>query len=141
MRKHCRRKIRPLRPPVTRELLNEFGKELHFSLMKAGQNHFTQIEFNKIGGCFNCIYGAMLGKPPKDPAIMTVIEGAMRAMNDCGKRGFSADIWKLTTFEQAAVMAGAEKAEEYLPYLDVRALYDSMQQLKADQIAAEKLAA
>lgn len=140
MRKHCRRTIRPLRTPITKGLLDDFGQDLHFSLMMAAQNHFGHKDFDKIGWCFNSIYGAMLGKPPKDPAILTVIEGAMRAMNDCGKRGFHTDAWKLTTFEQASVIAGAEKAQEYLPYLDCRMLYDSFQQLKAEPIT-EKIAA
>jgi hypothetical protein len=141
MRKCCKRKIRPLRPPVTKTLLDDFGKEIHFSLMRAAQNCFTRLDFDKIGGCFNCIYGAMLAKPPKDPAILIVIEGAMRAMNDCGKRGTRTDVWKLTPLEQVAVQAGAEKAEAYLPYLDVRRLYDSMQTLRAEQMAEERMAA
>ncbi|MFA5824783.1 MAG: hypothetical protein WC825_02290 [Gallionellaceae bacterium] len=67
---------------------------------------------------------------------MVVIEGAMRAMNDCGARGDRTGVWTLTFFEQAAVLAGAEKAEEALPYLDVLALYkarETCEELRAQE--------
>ena len=59
MRKHTKRTVRPLRIPVTKSLVDQFGRELHFSLMLAELGHFTTKEFDKIGQCLNTIYGAL----------------------------------------------------------------------------------
>lgn len=141
MKKHCARKIRPLKIPVTPGLLDQFAQELHFTLMAAGLGSFSKTSFDKIGGCLNCIYGALVLRPPKDTSIMLVIEGAMRAMNECGQRGTRSGIWSLTTLERAAVSAGVQKSEEALVALDVMVLFESMQLLKARQIAEEMKAA
>lgn len=124
------------RIPITRELLDCFGQDLHFSLMNASAGHFSRDNFDKIGGSFNLIWAALYRKPPKDKAAMIAIEGAMRAMNECGARGDRTGIWTLTTLEQAAVRAGVEKAEEALPYLDVMALYNARKD--CDEIRAQE---
>lgn len=128
-----------VRIPITRELLNTFGQDLHFSLFNASTGHFNRENFDKIGGSFNLIWAALSKKPPKDHAVMAVIEGAMRAMNQCGTRGDRTGIWTLTALEQAAVQAGVEKAEEALPYLDVMALYraqETCKELRAQELKA-----
>ncbi|HAF43456.1 MAG TPA: hypothetical protein DCK83_00545 [Gallionellaceae bacterium] len=140
-RKSTRRTIRPLRIPITRGLIDQFAQELHFSLMKAQLGYFTTVEFDKIGTCFNTIYGALDLKPPKDKTILVAIEGAMRAMNDCSKRGDTSGVWALRVTEIAAVRAGAQKAEEALALLDVTTVYQSIKQLEAEQRAEERLAA
>ena len=111
------------RIPITRPLLDIFAQDLHFSLMSATLGHFGHDQFDKIGGSLNIIWAALSKRPPKDPAILVCIEGAMRAMNQCGARGDRTGTWTLTIEEQAAVRAGIQKAEEALPYLDVMALY------------------
>lgn len=141
MKKRSSYRPRPLNIPVTRGLLDEFSRELHFSLMKAELGYFTKLEFDKIGGCMNCIYGALSIKPPKESSILVVIEGAMRAMNECGQRGRRTKIWMLTLEERAAVCAGVQKMEEALPAMDVMLLYQSMQNLKELQLAEEGMAA
>lgn len=65
---------------------------------------------------------------------------AVRAMNECGERGDQNGIWTLTASERAAVRAGATKAEEALQRLDVMALYQSMNKLKAMQMAERRAA-
>jgi hypothetical protein len=141
MRKSCKRNVREVHIPITRQLLNEFGQELHFALMTAELGSFSKATFDKIGGCLNCIYGALDLKPPKDASIKAVIEGAMRAMNECGKRGDRMGVWTLNLYDRAAVSAGVRKAEEVLPTLDVMTLYKSMQMLKIKQMEEERLAA
>lgn len=135
MRKHCTRIPRPLNIPITRGLISQFAQEIRFAIMTADLGRFSKLSFDKIGGCMNCIYGALIDHPPKDPAVMVVIEGAMRAMNECGRRGDQNGMWTLTATERAAVSAGATKAEEALQRLDVMALYNSMNKLKAMQLA------
>ena len=141
MRKHTKRTIRPLRIPITRALLDQFSQELHFSLMKADLGYFTAKEFDKIGQCFNTIYGALDLRPPKDKTVLVAIEGAMRAMNDCSKRGDTSGVWTLNLYERAAVRAGVTKAEEALAHLDVTTMYQSIKLLEAEQIKEERQAA
>lgn len=141
MKKRSHRKVRQLTIPITRSLLDEFGQELHFALMTARLGKFNKLAFNKIGGCLNCIYGALDITPPKDKTILVAIEGAMRTMNECGSRGDRSGVWMLTTTERAAVAAGVKKAEEALPTLDVMTLYQSMQLLKVQQMNEERMAA
>lgn len=135
-RKAINRKVRPLVIPITRALLDQFSQELHFSLMKADLGYFSTIEFDKIGTCLNTIYGALDLRPPKDKTVLVAIEGAMRAMNDCSKRGDTSGIWTLNIYERAAVRAGAQKAEEALALLDVTTVYQSIKLLEAEQRAA-----
>lgn len=132
-RKAIKRTVRPLRIPITRALLDQFGQELHFSLMKADLGCFTTKEFDKIGICFNTIYGALDLRPPKDKAVLVAIEGAMRAMNECSKRGDTSGVWTLSIYERAAVRAGVKKAEEALALLDVTTMYQSIKLLEAEQ--------
>ena len=80
-RKAINRTVRPGRIPITRALLDQFGQELHFSLMKAELGHFTTTEFDKIGTCFNTIYGALDLRPPKDKTVLVAIEGAMHTID------------------------------------------------------------
>lgn len=132
---------KPVRIPITKGLIDQFAQELHFSLMKAHLGYFTTVEFDKIGTCFNTIYGALDLRPPKDKTILVAIEGAMRAMNDCSKRGDTSGVWTLRVTEIAAVRAGAQKAEEALALLDVTTVYQSIKLLEAEQRAEERKAA
>lgn len=116
--------------PIT-GLRDEFGIVLHSALTAAELGHFSKHQYDRIGQAINCIYGALILRPPKDAAVLTVIEGAMRAMNDAGRRGDATGIWVLRTLEQAAILAGIHKAEEHLPKMDVLTLYESMQRIKA----------
>ena len=119
-----------VRLPVT-GLLNDFGLVLHTALSAAALGYFSKLQYDRIGQAINCIYGALVLRPPKDAAVLTVIEGAMRAMNEAGKRGDASGIWALRGTEQATLLAGIHKAEEHLPKMDVMTLYESMQRLKA----------
>lgn len=118
-----------IRIPVT-GLTNEFGLVLHTALNAAALGYFSKHQYDRIGQAINCIYGALVLRPPKDEAVTIVIEGAMRAMNEAGRRGDASGIWVLRELEQAAVLAGIRKAEEHLPKMDVMTLYESMQRLK-----------
>lgn len=130
---------KPISIPVT-GLRNDFGLVLHSALSAAALGHFGKGQYDRIGQALNCIWGALELRPPKDASIKPVIEGAMRAMNDAGRRGDAHGVWVLRELEQAAVLAGIRKAEEHLPRMDVMALYDSMQRLKA-MAREERLAA
>ena len=121
---------KPIRIPVT-GLVNDFGLVLHSALNAASLGYFSKHQYDRIGQAINCIYGALVLRPPKDEAVTIVIEGAMRAMNEAGKRGAASGIWALRDTEQAALLAGIHKAEEHLPKMDVMTLYESMQRLKA----------
>lgn len=116
--------------PIT-GLLDDFALVLHSGLAAAELGHFSKLQYDRLGQAINTLYGALVLRPPKDSAVLTVIEGAMRAMNDCGRRGDASGIWELRGLEQAALLAGIRKAEEHLPKMDVLTLYDSMQRLKA----------
>ncbi len=133
MRKASHRTVRQLRIPITKGLLDQFSKEMHFSLMKANLGYFSTKEFDSIGRCLNVIYGALDLKPPKDKTMLAVIEGAMRAMNECAKRGDQHGVWTLNLYERAAVSAGAIKAEEALALLDVTTVYQSMKLLENER--------
>lgn len=121
---------KPVRIPVT-GLTNEFGLVLHTALNAATLGYFSKHQYDRIGQAINCIYGALVLRPPRDEAVTIVIEGAMRAMNDAGRRCDASGIWALRDTEQAALLAGIHKAEEHLPKMDVMMLYESMQRLKA----------
>lgn len=125
---------KPYRPrhiniPVT-GLRNDFGLVLHSALSAATLGYFSKDQYDRIGGAMNCIYGALDLKPPKDPAVLTVIEGAMRTMNEAGRRGDASGVWSLRGAEQATLLAGIRKVEEVLPTMDVMTLYQSMQVIK-----------
>jgi hypothetical protein len=122
--------------PIMGELRNDFAAVLLGSITAARYGLFSEEQFHKLGGCLNCILGALIIKPPKDPAMLAVIEGAARAMNQCGRRGFGTNVWKLTDFECATVYAGIKKAEESLLYLGVFEINESMGRLKSEQIDA-----
>lgn len=141
MRKRSTRKVRQPRIPITKSLVKLYAQDLHFSLMNAKLGYFTTKEFDKIGSCLNTIYGALDLRPPKDKTILVAIEGAMRAMNECSRRGDTSGVWTLRVTEQAAVHAGAKKAEEALALLDVTTVYQSMKLLEAEQRAEERKAA
>jgi hypothetical protein len=141
MKKRCHRTVRPLRIPITRELLNLFAQELHFSLMKAELGYFSTKEFDAIGRCLNVIYGALDLRPPRDKTILVALEGAMRAMNECAARGDRSGVWTLNLYERAAVHAGTQKAEEALAGLDVNTVYAAMKLLDADPVVRERKAA
>lgn len=70
-----------VRLPVT-GLLNDFGIVLHTAYSAAALGYFSKQQYDRIGQAINCIYGALVLRPPKDPAVTTVIEGAMRAVNE-----------------------------------------------------------
>ena len=135
MRKASNRTVRQLRIPITRALLDQFAQELHFSLMKAELGYFSTKDFDAIGACLNTIYGALDLRPPKDKSMLVVIEGAMRAMNECAKRGDQSGTWTLNLYERATVSAGAKKAEEALAMLDVTTIYRSMKLLEIERAA------
>jgi hypothetical protein len=116
--------------PVT-GLRHEFALVLHSGLTAAELGYFSRDQYDRIGQAINCLYGALVLRPPRDSAVLTVIEGAMRAMNDCGRRGDASGVWALRPLEQAALLAGIKVAEEHLPKMNVITLYDSMQRLKA----------
>lgn len=118
-----------VRIPVT-SLREEFSLVLHMALEMARIGMFSKTQYDRIGESINCIWGALFIRPPKDPAVTLVIEGAMRAMNDAGRRGDANGVWELRDLEQSAVLAGIHKAEEQLPKMDVMVLYQSMQKMK-----------
>lgn len=120
---------KPVRIPVT-GLRDDFGLVLHSAHSAASLGYFSKEQYDRIGGAMNCIYGALDLKPPKDPAVLTVIEGAMRTMNEAGRRGDASGVWTLRGAEQAALLAGIRKVEEVLPTMDVVTLYQSMQVIK-----------
>lgn len=130
MRKRSSYRPKPIRIPVT-GLRNEFGLVLHTALAAATLGYFSKQQYDRIGQAINCIYGALVLRPPKDAAVTLVIEGAMRTMNEAGRRGDASGIWALRDTEQAALLAGIHKIEEHLPKMDVMTLYESMQRLKA----------
>ncbi len=103
---------------------------LHMALETARTGHFSKLQYDRIGESINCIWGALYIRPPKDSSIKLVIEGAMRAMNDAGRRGDATGVWELRELEQVALLAGIHKAEEHLPKMDVMVLYQSMQKMK-----------
>jgi hypothetical protein len=118
-----------VRLPVMGALRREFEVTLHSALTMAEIGLFNQYQFDRIGQSLNVIWGALELRPPKgSEAAKLVIEGAMRAMNDAGKRGDATGIWVLRNTEQAAVLAGIQKAEEVLPRLDVLTLNEAIQQ-------------
>ncbi|MFA5824784.1 MAG: hypothetical protein WC825_02295 [Gallionellaceae bacterium] len=55
------------RIPITKSLLDTFGKDLHYSLMMARLGQFSKDQFDKIGGSFNIIWAALYKRPPKTP--------------------------------------------------------------------------
>lgn len=128
-------KAKPVRLPVTGSLRHDFGLVLHMAVETARIGHFSKVQYDRIGQAINCVWGALYLKPPKDASAVAVIEGAMRAMNDAGRRGDASGIWVLRELEQAAVLAGIHKIEELLPVMDVMMLYQSMQKLKAMEMA------
>lgn len=130
---------KPISIPVT-GLQNDFAMVLHSALAAARLGHFSKQQYDRIGQSLNCIWGALELVPPKDPAVKLIIEGAMRAMNEAGKRGDASGIWVLRELEQAALLAGIRKAEEQLPKMNVMTLYLSMQNLKKMAIE-ERIAA
>lgn len=118
-----------VRLPVMGALRNEFAVTLHSALMAAERGMFNQYQFDRIGQTINCVWGALELRPPKDSAAAKlVIEGAMRAVNEAGRRGDATGIWVLRNTEQAALLAGIHKAEEILPRLDVLTLNEAIQQ-------------
>lgn len=120
---------KPISIPVT-GLQHDFGLVLHSALAAARLGYFSKWQYDRIGQALNCIWGALELVPPKDPAVKLIIEGAMRAMNEAGRRGDASGIWVLRELEQAALLAGIHKAEEQLPKMNVMTLYLSMQNLK-----------
>lgn len=129
--KRCKAYIpKPIRIPVT-GLKDEFGLVLHAALTAAHLGYFSKTQYDRIGQAINVIWGALFIRPPRDKSVVVVIEGAMRAMNDAGRRGDASGVWVLRELEQAALLAGISKIEEQLPKMDVMTLYDSMQKLKA----------
>lgn len=126
------KKYRPkhIRIPVT-GLLGEFGLVLHTAYNSAALGYFSKQQYDRIGQAINCVYGALVLRPPKDASVPIVIEGAMRAMNEAGRRADATGIWVLRDTEKAALLAGIKKAEEHLPKMDVMNLHSSMQRLKA----------
>jgi hypothetical protein len=133
----CDRKYRPkhIHIPVMRGLREEFGIVLHSALTAAELGHFSKDQYDRIGQALNCVWGALELRPPKNlEAAKLVIEGAMRAMNDAGRRGDASGIWVLRELEQVAVLAGIHKAEECLPRMDVFSLFESIQQFKLMKI-------
>lgn len=117
--------------PVLKGLRDEFGFVLHASLMAAESGHFSKDHFDRIGGLLNTLWGALELRPTKDSAAKLVIEGAMRAMNQAGARGDATGVWELRELEQAALIAGIQKAEEQLPKMDVFTIHESMNRFKA----------
>lgn len=115
--------------PVT-ALRHEFSLVLHAAFCAADHGHFGIAQYDKIGQAMNVIWGALELRPPKDLTVKTIIEGAMRAMNDAGRRAENGGIWELRTYERAALLAGIIKAEEILPKMDVFDLYKAMQLIK-----------
>ncbi len=128
------RRNKPHRPkhvhiPIT-GLRDDFGLVLHTALNAASLGYFSKDQYDRIGQALNTLWGALELRPPKDPAVKLVIEGAMRAMNDAGRRGDASGVWELRGMEQAALLAGIRQAEAYLPFMDVLTLYKSMQGFK-----------
>lgn len=119
-----------VRIPVT-SLREEFGLVLHSAFSAARLGYFSKDQYDRIGQAINCVWGALFLRPPKDTSVTLVIEGAMRAMNDAGRRGDATGVWELRDTEQAALLAGIAKIEEQLPKMDVMVLYQSMQKMKA----------
>lgn len=83
-----------VRIPAT-SLRHKFALVLHMALEMARTGNFSKLQYDRIGDSINTIWGALFLKPPKDPAVMAAIEGAMRAMKDAGRRGDSTGIWEL----------------------------------------------
>lgn len=136
---------KPYRPrevkiPITRGLLDSFGQELHFALMTARAGHFNTDNFDRIAAAFNVIWGALFHHPSKDPAVIKVLEGAMRAMNECSARGDRTGVWTLNITELATVTAATHKAEEALQFLNVNDLYNSMQKLREVRLEERRAA-
>jgi len=132
-----RKPYRPrlVRVPITRGVVDSYAQDLHFPLMAAELGHFTTESFDKIGAALNVVWGALQFKPPKDPAVLIVIESGMRTMNECAQRGDGTGIWKLTPIELASVTAAANKAEEALPHLnglDIRNAMHHLAQVRAE---------
>jgi hypothetical protein len=121
---------RQIRIPVT-GLSKDFGIVLHTAYSAATLGYFSKEQYDRIGQAINCLYGALVLRPPKDAAVTIVIEGVMRAMNEAGLRGYATGVWALRDTEQAALLAGIKKAEEHLPMMDVMTLHESMQRIKA----------
>jgi hypothetical protein len=120
---------RAVRIPVT-GLRDEFGITLYGALPAVATGSISRKQFDNLGQAFNTLWGALYLRPPKDESVMRVIESAMRAMNDVGRRGDATGVWQMRELEQASVLAGIHKAEEHLPKMNVMDLYNAMQKFK-----------
>ena len=107
-------------------LLTSFSQELHFGLMAAEVGAFNKRNFDRIGAALNVIWAALYNRGEEFKAQMAVVEGGMAAMNDCAKRGDATGVWQLRNFEQLAVAAGIQKAEEVLPFISVNEMHKAM---------------
>lgn len=132
------KKYRPKRVhlPVMGALRDEFSLTLRMASATASLGCFNKNQYDRIGGCLNCIVGAiaLMPEPLKDASISKVLDGAVRAMNQCGDRGSASGEWTLSAHEQMAVLAGIMKAEEALRYLGVFELKEAQDRIRADEL-------
>jgi hypothetical protein len=117
--------------PVMKGLRDEFGIVLHSAIAAAELGVFNTHQYDRIGQAINCVWGALELRPPRDSeAAKLVIEGAMRTLNEAGKRGDATGVWELRELERAAILAGIYKAEELLPRMDVNTMNSAIQQFR-----------
>ncbi len=133
-------KPKPVSIPVT-HLRHEFMLVMLSILSAAQLGYFSHYQYEKLAQALNVVWGALLVKPPKDSSVTIVLEGAMRAMNEAGRRGNSTGVWELRQLEQAAISAGIGKVDYALQFMDVMSLYRSMQHLKMVERADSRSAA
>src|ERR1022692_2055976 len=119
------------RIPVTQSLADEFARVLYSALAAAEVGQFSKRLYDNVGQSINCIWRAMNIRELPDKSARAVIEGAMRAMNDCGARD-EAGGWQLRQTEQMALRAAVIVIERNIGYMSVTDLYAGMDRKFSD---------
>lgn len=125
---------KPVRPPITRGVFDDLGREMHFALMAFEHGGVTVEGWKRIAKVLMTVSLATDGEQRLDKADKVAVDSAVLTVKALSDKEVRTGQWNATDLDLIALQRGVTAAERMIPLLDYRKLatgYSKLRQLVA----------
>lgn len=113
---------KPIRPPVTKGLFDEFGKDMHFSLMSFMAGTASVERWKKLAKVVMTVSFATDNEPRVSKAHKVAIDSAVLTLKAISDMNVRTGKWRVSDLDYLSLSRGVTAVDAVLPHLDYRKL-------------------
>lgn len=122
---------KPVRPPVTRGLFDDLGRDMHFALMAFDHAGITAEGWKRISKVLMTVSFATDGEQRLDRADKVAVDSAVLTIRTLSDHEVRTGVWAARDIDLIALKRGVNAAERMIPLLDYRKLAKGYSTLRA----------